>query len=415
MCGRWKCLKTVDRIFVRQFACLCVITFCVVLPIICLHLQHSWYYLLWKKNVDRGRDHMRMDNNKRIEEANDFLKKFSDARTLNELGKGRENGNHVDVGITIITVSRNRHRLDNYEPKYLTQVVTKFLKAIEETPDLKHTYKLFLCDVDPSPSSYIEIKPLSKLVPVFQRFRNDLNNTAVWSRMSISDRLEKEKRDYVFCGRQTLNANVSNIFLVEDDALPHEDLLPVLDRVISNIFDKSKNDRTHYQKDVTYIKFYHPERLLGYFSLEPERLPELFGLSFLLSTIMMFFYQRYRPVTTSYTRILWLCFFVYSCLLLLFIGRQNLLELRRISSQLYQVTRAPACCTPAILYPSKGMEEVLSYLSSVQCKEKFGKDYALEKFRTSFAKTGLMVQPNLFTHIGMYSSLRNEVLDPFIV
>ncbi|XP_060068279.1 post-GPI attachment to proteins factor 4-like [Ylistrum balloti] len=415
MCRQFKCLKAVDRVFVSQFTCLCVVTFCVILPIICLHLRHSLYYLLWEKNVAKGRDRMRADNNKRIEEANEYLKKVSDARTLHEPNVGHETMNHIDVGITIITVSRNRHRLDNYEPKYLTQVVAKFMKAIEETSNLKHTYQLFLCDVDPNSSSYAEIKPLSKLVPIFQRFRSDLNVTVVWSTMSISERLEKEKRDYVFCGRKTLNANVSNIFLVEDDALPHEDLLPVLDRVISNVFDKTKSDHIHHQKNVTYIKFYHPERLLGYISLEPERIPELFCLSFLMSTVMMFCYRKYRPITSSYTRILWFCFFVYSCSLLLLIGRQNLLELRRMSSQLYQVTRAPACCTPAILYPSKGMEEVLSYLSSVRCKETFGKDYALEKFRTTFKKTGLMVQPNLFTHIGMYSSLRNEVLDPFIV
>lgn len=355
---------------------------------------------------------MRMENNKRIEDATAFLKKVSDARSQLD---GHQNVSHADIGITIITVSRNRHRLDNYEPKYLTQVVAKFMKAIEETPDLKHKYQLFLCDVDPIPDSYSEIKPLAKLLPVFQRFGSDLDNPVVWQTMTISDRLEKEKRDYVFCGRKTLNANVSSIFLVEDDALPHDDLLPVLDRVISNVFDKSINNGGHYKKNVTYIKFYHPERLLGYLSLEPERIPELLCLSCILSLIMLLCYQRYRPVTASYTHIIWLCFFIYSCVLFIFIGRQNLLELRRVSSQLYQVTPAPACCTPAILYPRDGMEEVLRYLSSVKCKEKFGKDYALEEFRTTHKKTGLMVQPNLFTHIGMYSSLRNEVLDPFIV
>ncbi|XP_033757744.1 transmembrane protein 246-like [Pecten maximus] len=414
MLRRWKCMQTVDRVFVRQYACLCVMTFCVILPIICLHLQHSWYYLLWEKNTNRDMNQMRMNNNKRIEEAENFLKKFRDTRSVHESGDGRLHVDNVDVGITIITVSRNR-RLDNYEPKYFTQVVTKLMKAMEETSKLKHTYKLFLCDVDSDPASYSEIRPLTKFLPVFQRFRSDLNNTVVWPRMSISERLEKEKRDYVFCGRKTLNANVSNVFLIEDDALPHQDLFPVLDWVISTNFDKSNADHIPYRKNITYIKFYHPERLLGYISFEFERIPELLCLGFILSTLMMLCYQKYRPVTTSYTRILWFCFFVYSCLLLLLIGRQSLLELRRVSRQLYQVTPAPACCTPAILYPREGMEEVLNYLSSVQCKENFGKDYALEEFRIKLKKTGLQVQPNLFTHIGMYSSLRNKVLDPSIV
>lgn len=356
---------------------------------------------------------MRLENDRRIEDANMFLKKIGNSSLTS--GQVHRTDNHVDVGITIITMSRNRHRLDNYEPKYLTQVASKFLKAIGDTSDLKYTYKLFLCDVDPNPSSYSEIKQLSKLASIFQRFKYDMNNTAWWSRLSISDRLEKEKKDYVFCAQQTLDTNVSNIFLIEDDALPHDDLLPVLDRVISNVFDSSKTDHTHYHQNVTYIKFYHPDRLLGYFSLEFERIPELVGLSFLLSTVLTLCYQKYRPAAGSYRLILWTCFFVYSCLILVLIGRQSLLELRRVSHQLYQVTPAPPCCTPAILYPRVGMQEVTNYLSSVHCKEGFGKDYALEEFRKKHKKIGLLVQPNLFTHIGMYSSLRNEVLNPFIV
>lgn len=38
------------------------------------------------------------------------------------LGHALHNSTGVDVAISVITVSRNRHRVDSYKPRYLTQV-----------------------------------------------------------------------------------------------------------------------------------------------------------------------------------------------------------------------------------------------------------------------------------------------------
>ena len=178
------------------------------------------------------------------------------------------------------------------------------------------------------------------------------------------------------------------------------------------ITDSFHAGKTH---NVSYFKFYHPDRLLGFISLEVERIPELLAMSIFLALLLTYFYLKLRPKVYSHKETVWIGFFLYSCLLFIFIGRQPFLELRRISHSLYQVTPAPSCCTPAMLYPKDSFLKIANHFKSVRCKGGFGKDIALEAFRKKAGLTARMVQPNLFTHIGMYSSLRDQVLDPFIV
>lgn len=401
------CFGRIDRRFIRHFSVLCLITFSVVLPIIGYNVKHSWYRYLWKSrltaqgNVDQARTR----NDVRIHEARRYFKTYKPTVMQQK--------QPFDVGISIITISRNRHRLDNYEPFYLTQAVSTFLRILNNTKDLHLTYGLFLCNVDPYPSTYLEIKNMSSLkIPVFQRFQTDIQNTNFWRDNSLSKRLEKEKQDYVFCGQKMLDQNVSHVFLVEDDALPDNDLLPVTDSVlVRHVINQSNLHRPH--RDVTYIKFYHPSEHLGFISYEVERIPELLGLSSILSLLLTILYTYIRPKMKTNFCSIWFILLIYFALVLLCIGRQALLELRRISTLLYQVVPAPSCCTPGMLYPRNGMIEVINYFSSITCEEGFGKDIALEKFKKNERKTALMVQPNLFTHVGMYSSLRNSIPKSF--
>ena len=42
--------------------------------------------------------------------------------TLEKIGPDKDRSDTLDVALGIVTVSRNRHFLDSYEPHYLTQV-----------------------------------------------------------------------------------------------------------------------------------------------------------------------------------------------------------------------------------------------------------------------------------------------------
>jgi hypothetical protein len=78
-----------------------------------------------------------------------FRLKFADSffSQLENKSQYFDSGN-VDVGISIITVSRNRHAFDKYEPRYLTQVVSYLLHQIQKNKNLNLRYQLYICNVD---------------------------------------------------------------------------------------------------------------------------------------------------------------------------------------------------------------------------------------------------------------------------
>ncbi len=273
--------------------------------------------------------------------------------------------------------------------------------------------KLFVCNVDTDAESYIEAKNLSSIVEVVNRF----NKTSP----SILHVLEKEKQDYVFCIRESLKLEPRYSLIIEDDAIPRDDFF----RVVHDVIQRQLDMRTRFgeletvNEALLYVKLYHPERLLGYLNIEPDRLPELFGIGFLFGTLMMLVYKKLviseHSISIFHERLVFCVLCVFVMLVVICIGRPHVVEFRRFFS-LYSFMKAPECCTPAMLFPNQGAKLVADFLANTTCRRQFGKDMALEKFRHSKVdfKT-YMVQPNLVTHIGMYSSLRRAVLDPFIV
>ncbi|XP_067656327.1 post-GPI attachment to proteins factor 4-like isoform X2 [Haliotis asinina] len=404
------CIKCGD-VVPKQIVLLYALTFLVFLPLICINLRHSLYHLRLH-DAEEEETRLVTENDLRLVENEEIIKKYNESVIQNSQSGPTLHSEDVDVGITVITVSRNRHRKGGYKPKYLTQVVGRLLGLLNNTANhSKRKYGLFVCNVDDHPETYDELKPLKVILPTFQMYQK--------SRDPKIDIFEKEKRDYIFCLEETLKRNALYAFLVEDDGYPHKDLIPVLERTIdSHVEQKALAEFSPkvLPRNVTYVKFYHPERLLGYISTELERLPELFSVSFVFGTLMVILYAHFiQQWTRNNLKVLWLICVLYCGLVALFVGRVNLMEMRRMSVQTYQVTSAPSCCTPAMLYPRQGGLEIVKRLSAVTCKRRYGKDMALEDIRRRHGYTALMVQPNLFKHIGLYSSLRKGVIDPFIV
>ena len=267
---------------------------------------------------------------------------------------------------------------------------------------------LFICNVETKPDSHKEVKALPQWISSFER--TDTKHER--SQSKYNSIFEKEKQDYVFCLEKSLALNVSHVLLVEDDAIPLQDLFPVLDLLV---FSNYSHTNSRVSKEVTYFKLYHPERLLGFISLEWERIPELLSLSSLMSLLLLRIYTLWRPTYSNSRRLLWILFFIYSTLTLIMLGRTNLMALRKISKYLYQVTPAPSCCTPAMLFPRKGGQLAAEHLKSVTCGIRYAKDIALEGFIKKNKLTAKMIQPNLFKHIGLISSLRSRPINPLIL
>ena len=268
-----------------------------------------------------------------------------------------------------------------------------------------------VCNVDSDPDSYAEAQDLRMLIQIFNRFKS--------LSLSMDHALEKEKQDYVFCLNQSVSLNPRYVLLIEDDAFPKDDFFPVLEHVIFTQLDRKfvGGQLVPNPSPGVYIKLYHPERLLSFISIEPERLPELFAIGSLFGTIGAFVYSQCFPKSSeNNTKKIWFLMCIYFMLMALAIGRVNLGEIRRLfSPYLYSFVRAPECCTPAMLFPKEGAIRVVQHLQVTKCRKHFGKDTALDKWRWTNNVQSYMVQPNMVSHIGMYSVLRTAILDPFIV
>lgn len=249
---------------------------------------------------------------------------------------------------------------------------------------------MLLCNVESDPSSHQDVRLLSSLFPVVSHDR-----TAEKPDPSLN-LFEKEKQDYVFCLKQY---SPEFILLVEDDAVPEEEILSVLQHLISARFSKP------YLRHALYFKLYHPERLQHYFNPEPMRILEWLGLGMFLGPVLASAYcQAVGRAGPSWCLVAF--FALYSMALAELVGRHYGLELRRLHPALYNVVPASECCTPAMLFPAASARRALGYLRGLRCRQGFAKDTALYSLLRAKGENAFVLEPNLVRHVGMYSSLR---------
>ncbi|KAL8612485.1 hypothetical protein ACOMHN_053739 [Nucella lapillus] len=321
------------------------------------------------------------------------------------------------VGIAMLTMSRERtlSKKQRYRTESLTESLGALLGLLNDA-SLKRTYNFHLCNVDPQPELFQEAEELQDVLPVFKRFQSGTFPTS--GRDQNVSPWEKLKMDYVYCLQQMVSLGVRYVLVVEDDAVAHKDLFPVLERVLEEVVEAPES------RPVAYIKLYHPLRLLGFLSLEVERLPELLSLSLILGALLTCWragfwkihYSDLFAISRSNLWRRWAWWSVVVAVLALSVGRINFLELRRLSPHLYLVTPTPSCCTPAILYTHQGAQDLSNYLLKVTCTEILSTDMHMDDFRQKRAENrALLIQPNLFTHIGLVSGLNRREINPLAV
>ena len=416
--------------FKKDFFILYVVTFVIILPLICFELEHSMYHSVDRENMIEYRNRVKRMNEtskRRLEQAKNYLQKYEAELEVHE--KAPDHADGPLVMITIITVSRKFG--NNYDPEYVTQVSGRMLQLMHEEirrPWLKHSEKLrlrlALCNVDSKPQFHTAIKHLSKFIPTFTKYNDRVNSIVETKEHNL---LEKEKLDFTFCLQKSLESangvSADYVLLMEDDAYPLDDLFPVLSYQIYSHLEHPRHKEILQKntESIAYVKLYHPKRLQGYISLEADRLPEVLALGMVCGTLLTLMYSRVRPIAYSFSRTKWIDFsllilVVYSAFVALAIGKQNLQWFRRLSKYFYVFVPTPSCCTPAMLFPRRGATRVIEGLSQIHCHRNFAKDLALDSLLSTSNLTAYMVSPSLFEHIGMYSTLHSsKLVDPIIV
>lgn len=374
-----------------QALILSVITFCIVLPLCCHRLLYSYYFFRFtylnsmsdevlQKSLERGQDALHFWQSGSPMEST----RFSDV------------AQNPELLVTVVTARRNEGR----DFHYLLQVMQQ-LSRIAGGCGGRRCAEVLLCDVESGPEENQDAKLLEGHFKVIRRSSQEQQ-----ANRESPNTFEREKRDYVFCLRQGWElVKPKNMILLEDDALPGEDFFRVVKDLLSRRF----------ALHTLYIKLYHPERLQRYWNPEPYRILEWVGLGLVGATALLLSIPYCNPGSLSFTLSAnHLVFFtLYFMVTAELIGRHYLLEVRRISPQLYAVSPATECCTPAMLFPGNASLRVADFLDGSFCYKGNAKDTVLyRKARTTPGERAHSVEPNLVTHIGAYSSVRPNPLRP---
>ncbi|XP_037104441.1 transmembrane protein 246 [Syngnathus acus] len=364
------------------------LTFCVALPAICHRLPHSYYFVRSAYLDVMSRDALRQSL-RRGQDALLFWQKAPAATTT------AATIGHPELLVTVVTTRRRREALPYHYLLQVTRQLSGLLGGCGERP----CAQVVLCDVESGPDANEDAVLLERHFRVIRRpAGHRLGRPA--------NTFEREKRDYVFCLRRAFQlALPQNMLVLEDDALPHPDFFGVVKDLL----------RRRFAARSLYIKLFHPERLQRYWNPEPYRILEWLGLGLLGATLLLQLLSAWNPcrwsLRMSAGHLALLAVYVMAGAELL--GRHYLLELRRLSPQLYAVSPATECCTPAMLYPGNASLRVADYLDRAFCFQGNAKDTVLyQVFRDTPEERAHSVEPNLVTHIGAFSSVRPNPAHP---
>lgn len=354
---------------------LCGVTFGVLLPLCCHRLLYS-YYFLRPLFLDAMSEAALRESLSRGQDALHFWK-LKEPEVLEP---------SEELLVTVVTARRGEAR----EFHYLLQVLQRLHGLLRACGG--RCADVLICDVERGPQANEDAALLEPHFRVVRRSAKERDADT-----DAPNTFEREKRDYVFCLRKSAElTHARNVLVLEDDALPAPDFFLVVHDLLSRSFILRS----------LYVKLYHPERLQRYWNPEPYRLLEWAGLGAVLaSALLLSPLCKHLPLSLSRAQLLF--FTLYFMAAAELFGRHYLLELRRMSPQLYAVSPATECCTPAMLFPGNASLRAAELLEAAACSKGNAKDLVLYRtLRRWGGERAHSLEPNLVRHIGAFSSVR---------
>ncbi|XP_076151880.1 post-GPI attachment to proteins factor 4 [Alosa pseudoharengus] len=370
---------------------LCILTFGVVLPLCCHRLMYSYYFLKFMY-LDSMSEEALKDSYNKGQEALHFWQEMTSSTKASALTPTSA-PEFPEFLVTVVTAKRR----EGQDYHYLLQVMQRLLSLLGDCGE-RPCAEVLVCDVETGPLLNEDATLLEKQFLVVRRSAEQSK------RRGRLNTFEKEKQDYVYCLRKGWELRrPKNVLILEDDSLPRPDFFSVIQDLLSRSFTRN----------TLYVKLYHPERLQRYWNPEPYRIFEWVGLGLVGASAFFFMFSYCSRILLSFSVSHFLFFTVYVMVAVELVGRHYLLEMRRLSPQLYAVSPATECCTPAMLYPGNASARVADYLDQVTCSKGNAKDTVLYKIaRSTQGERAHSVEPNLISHIGAYSSVRSNPLRP---
>lgn len=364
------------------------VTFLLVLPSVCKNLGFSVYFM--PSEADKvAIDH---ENEIRVLKAKQNLLDIASGFPNKNTGAEWRQGFPVDFAIVVVSV----RRLSN--PHYLLQTAARLMAEVQRDEGKS---EIVIFNADENPMLNDDAQFLSRFITVANRS----------SLAKTDDIFEKEKLDYVGALNAGLRLRSRYVLVVQDDALATSEILWKLRYILKWKMPQFKSDSNNW----AFLKLYYPEKWQGFGN--PE-IPELLLIGILGAFCFATFRRKLFGTTIRRklsAKIWWLwsgAGMLYFVLAAYSIGRAHWIEMRKVFPLFYGVGNAPGCCIPAVLFPTARGRELVEFLSRTNCQEDYPIDFAFDDFAKSKGLTGLLVSPNLFSHIGFHSSLHSQDKDP---
>ncbi|XP_067680388.1 post-GPI attachment to proteins factor 4-like [Haliotis asinina] len=398
-----RCVSTVAMVYMFQFLLL--------LPILCYNLPFSSYFRASFRSSNDTVNIVNHVNHQRVKSAYSYFKSQvpgSNLRYYDSVGQSSE----IFLTVAIVTVSRTVQN-ESEDLGYVLQTSAGIDKFAKSHHFSRKTF-VFVCNVNLNPEEHKDAAFLKKYLPFSERYGltsfqledNDQiqNNFSTYRTKTNESTYEKETWDYSYCLNVAKSFNSKYVLMVEDDAIPHEDLGNVLKFTLDNHLTDGTRGFPQ-RKEFAYLKLYYPERWQGY-AYEASKMLELVSIGCVGGGVAILAFElfvKYRR--HSYKSKLCHCFLgmLFFILTAEFVGRQNIMEIRRLSKYLYTFQQASGCCTQAMLYPSGIIDPLTKYLTTLTS---FGHtDISIYDFIQETGIATYQLEPNLFYHIGMQSTL----------
>ena len=436
------------------------------------HVGYTWLRHYMKPSSDLADEihfirQLVEENKRRTEDAKAFVADFvenwdskpfdsfsSDILDSNKKPEIETYTDPVRILIAILTARREifvDNDLAEYESNYLTQNVAEFWRLgvarLEKSSNVE--YRMIVCSATSvTQHETEEERDWRRFLDLFKAPDYVSDNPSLnldYDRMAWI--YEKEKRDYVNCLRQAAldSPSAGYILIVEDDAIPRPEALHVIERLVTgNWFEeRSRSEQFPGVDSKTYFKLFQSVRRGANFDLDSlfvstaysvvfgsivfvvvQTFPPSFGLNykwFKRSSVIKATGSTMRQA--SLRRSTWLKCSVYALGVVLVLGQSTVEGWRAVVTAwtgwpLHHITSDVECCTQAILFSRDAATDVAAFMDTIHCNESFHKSDALWTYQTTSIESdvesarGYLIQPNLFNHIGLFSSIKHKLKDP---
>ncbi|KAL4237598.1 hypothetical protein ACF0H5_002312 [Mactra antiquata] len=325
-----------------------------------------------------------------------------------------------DLLVVIVTVARNKGS-DN--PGYLLQTAIGMQKLLKKDKYFKRKF-MFVCNTEVKPKSHADAIRLQEFLPYVQRYGTNnikvegIPNTPMINSKLKSNARKKEISDYAFCLQAAKRLKFKYVLMLEDDVIPHENMLEILNYTLSKkIVKKTDHDGRQVTKvkDFTFIKLYYPQLWQGY-AFEIIPILELISIGSIGGSMFVLVNWLLTPNTRASQappyRVLWWTFLLGMIIFILIaeiVGRVFVMDLRRITPFLFRMRESSACCTQAMLYKKDKIQSICDHILK---NNSLNKDLAIYDLTLKTGIPGYQIEPNLFHHTGLQTSLADTYKEP---